>query len=51
MAKPKILQNYPHVGELLLKFLRNQQWKNEQTELTRKVNGEKKTFAIIHLIY
>ena len=37
LTKPKILQTHPQLGELLLKFLRNQQWKHEQTELSRKV--------------
>lgn len=32
-----MIQTYSLLGELLLKFLRNQQWKNEQTEITRKV--------------
>ncbi|CAF3638893.1 unnamed protein product [Adineta steineri] len=38
LSKPKVLHNNPGLGELLLKFLRNQQWKHEQTELTRKVD-------------
>ena len=33
-----MIQNNPGLGELLLKFLRNQQWKQEHTELARKVN-------------
>ncbi|CAF0850409.1 unnamed protein product [Adineta steineri] len=38
LTQPKILQSHPQLGELLLKFLRNQQWKNEQTELGRKMD-------------
>ncbi|CAF1006302.1 unnamed protein product [Adineta ricciae] len=38
LTKPKVLHNNPGLGELLLKFLRNQQWKHEQTELSRKMD-------------
>lgn len=34
-----MLQNHPQLGDFLLKFLRNQQYKQEQTELARKVNS------------
>ena len=37
LLKPKILQTHPQLAELLSKFLKNQQWKHEQTELARKV--------------
>ncbi|CAF4719162.1 unnamed protein product [Rotaria sp. Silwood1] len=38
LVNPKVLQNNPGLGELVLKFLRNQQWKHEQTELARKID-------------
>ncbi|UJR30126.1 hypothetical protein I4U23_017667 [Adineta vaga] len=36
LTQTRILQSHPYLGDLLLKFLRNQQWKHEQTELIRK---------------
>ncbi|CAF2367357.1 unnamed protein product [Rotaria sp. Silwood2] len=38
LVNPKVLQNNPGLTELVLKFLRNQQWKHEQTELARKMD-------------
>jgi len=38
LLKPKVLQTHPQLGELLAKFLKNQQWKNEQTDLARKMD-------------
>ncbi|CAF1257611.1 unnamed protein product, partial [Didymodactylos carnosus] len=36
LLDPKVLSTHPYLADLLLKFLRNQQWKCEQTEFTRK---------------
>ncbi|CAF0911503.1 unnamed protein product [Rotaria sordida] len=38
LLNPRVLQHNPGLGELVLKFLRNQQWKHEQTELARKMD-------------
>ncbi|CAF1211873.1 unnamed protein product [Adineta ricciae] len=36
LTQTRVLLSHPYLSELLLKFLRNQQWKHEQTELVRK---------------
>ncbi|CAF0828646.1 unnamed protein product, partial [Didymodactylos carnosus] len=36
LINPKVMNNHPHLADLLLKFLRNQQWKCQHTDLTRK---------------
>ncbi|CAF1171845.1 unnamed protein product [Rotaria sordida] len=38
LTKTKVLQSHPQISELVLKFLKNQQWKHEQTEFTRKMD-------------
>ncbi|CAF3462425.1 unnamed protein product [Rotaria socialis] len=38
LTKTKVLHSHPQIGELVLKFLRNQQWKQEQTEFVRKMD-------------
>ncbi|CAF1121477.1 unnamed protein product [Rotaria sp. Silwood1] len=38
LTKTRVLQSHPQIGELVLKFLRNQQWKHEQTEFIRKMD-------------
>lgn len=37
---PRVLQHNPQLGDLLIKFLRNQQWTHEQSDLARKVKKE-----------
>ncbi|CAF3037137.1 unnamed protein product [Rotaria sp. Silwood2] len=38
LTKTRVLQNHPQISELVLKFLKNQQWKHEQTEFVRKMD-------------
>ncbi|CAF3745883.1 unnamed protein product [Rotaria socialis] len=38
LTNPKVIQHNQGLGELIYKFLRNQQWKLEQTELARKMD-------------
>jgi len=38
LSAPRVLQQNPQLADLLIKFLRNQQWTNEQSGFARKVD-------------